>query len=677
MKQAVRRTRILIFAVLLGIGPAKTDGQPPQAPTLPTDLRDARLAELRRAAASWDERLGPEREVVDQVCLVPDVPTFLAALSTWDRSHWFPILIDDVETNARFLRAFRPERIVRFPARAEPVPADQLWQRALEAVSRAWSLEGERPSADRPPLAVGPTPPGVVVTSPGSPSLAGAVALAAGRFQPLVRWEPAQRYANTIEQKEAEELAADLRERIGRIAPNYARLGDACDFLTIGADVPYRYKTAEGPMAFDDLLGRGEPDNRRWAYAGRLIGDAPASVYQAMCSLFLRVESASLFNTYSEKEQPWSTFEMRSAASRLARYMPVTHSASPSNKLGDWHEVFAPSNRFGLVLINTSGGPRDFNIGDGPGRPADVSPGVPSAVVQIHSFSAADPTDPDTLAGRWLANGAFAYFGSMHEPYLIAFRTPSLVSEAMAAGLPLVAAVRQSALEPFGRPWRLVYLGDPLFRVRSRRGFTPRLNRWNPTDSWPTYQTPKPPGADADAIEILGWALRTALMSWKLGRDNPVFDRVGQSLGQIDRSRLDPEFRAVLDGLVADVWYRAGRLDAFRGWIARSPNGLDSPTLRRYAESTLVIEFERAASRGEFADARKAFEESLRMTIMGDVKRRMASRLTSMASTATRLSDWRNRLRVLRDRMGKTPDGQLLEDELAKVEKRLAALPKR
>ena len=59
----------------------------------------------------------------------------------------------------------------------------------------------------------------------------------------------------------------------------------------------------------------------------------------------------------------------------------------------------------------------------------------------IHSFSAADPTDPRTIAGRWLANGAFVYFGAMNEPFLQAFRPPRLVAALIAEGVPLGAAM--------------------------------------------------------------------------------------------------------------------------------------------------------------------------------------------------------------------------------------------
>ena len=58
-------------------------------------------------------------------------------------------------------------------------------------------------------------------------------------------------------------------------------------------------------------------------------------------------------------------------------------------------------------------------------------------------------------------------------------------------GVPLAAALRQGESEPFGRPWRLIYLGDPLYRLprRSRpgRGFAHgRGARGNPERLDPT-----------------------------------------------------------------------------------------------------------------------------------------------------------------------------------------------
>ncbi|MFO0959827.1 MAG: hypothetical protein U0800_20725, partial [Isosphaeraceae bacterium] len=92
----------------------------------PESLFDQRFAELRGAAASWDARR-PGRKVVDQACLVPDLPTFLEAIASWDGQRFYPILIEDGEYTPRFLRAFRPGRVIRMPKRAAAIPPEKLW----------------------------------------------------------------------------------------------------------------------------------------------------------------------------------------------------------------------------------------------------------------------------------------------------------------------------------------------------------------------------------------------------------------------------------------------------------------------------------------------------------------------------------------------------------------------
>ena len=191
-----------------------------------------------------------------------------------------------------------------------------------------------------------------------------------------------------------------------------------------------------------------------------------ASVARAMGALFLHPRSALLWNTYNE-EMPRSAYTHEACRRHLSRVLagPIEQAEGSQADLRHWHATVDPLNRFGLLLINTSGGSDFFSITGGPGRPGDVPRGVASVVAMIHSFSAADLTDPGTIAGRWLANGAYVYFGSVSEPYLPAFRPPGLVTELVAADVPLVAALRQSEGEPFGFPWRLIYLGDPLYRV--------------------------------------------------------------------------------------------------------------------------------------------------------------------------------------------------------------------
>ena len=62
-------------------------------PVGPMHLSDHRLDSLRLAADSWKGSTGPRRQVVDQVCLVPDVASFLEAIALWDEQSFFPIQI--------------------------------------------------------------------------------------------------------------------------------------------------------------------------------------------------------------------------------------------------------------------------------------------------------------------------------------------------------------------------------------------------------------------------------------------------------------------------------------------------------------------------------------------------------------------------------------------------------
>ncbi|MFI5460253.1 MAG: hypothetical protein ACHRXM_32960, partial [Isosphaerales bacterium] len=483
----------------------------------PVGLDDPRLSSIRQAADSWRQVLEPRRLVIDQVCLVPDVPSFLEAIAAWDERHFFPILIDEPSWVLPFLRAFRPARVIRYKGRSQPLAARSLpvssvplaasraaeWSRALEAVALAGSGPARSdagPSSGAASLpGFGRAPPGLVLAAPGSPMLAGAVALAAGHSQPLVLLEPytgassaqggpggPRHFGDVLTLAEALSFARRVEDRVAALVARYGQLGDDCDFLTLAGDWPYRYarQTEVGPAggvyALDDLIGRGLKGGpagsgpgrilRRWAYTGRLLGDPAASVARAMGALFLQPSSALLWDTYGGGD-PWSAYTLDPAADLLTRAMPgpgaVVHRAGRQAGLTIWHRTVDPVNRFGLVLINSSGGPEFFTIPGGPGRPADVPWGGPSAVAMIHSFSAADPTNPQTIAGRWLAHGAFVYFGSVNEPFLPAFRTPRLVAAMLAAGVPLVAALRQGESEAFGFPWRLVYLGDPLYRIEA------------------------------------------------------------------------------------------------------------------------------------------------------------------------------------------------------------------
>ena len=610
-----------------------------------SDLTDGRFEELRKASVVWERRTGPERVVLDQVCLVPDLPTFLDAVAAWDDRHFFPVLIDDVESTFKFLRAFKPARVVRLPAKAAAVPPAQLWDRAREAVGRAWTAEPASVDGSTVPKALGATPPGVVVSEPDSPTLAGAVALAAGRFQPLLRWDVGKSFDDELQLEEARDLARNLVAKVRESVPRYDRLGDDCDFVTLAGDYPYRYidKEQGGACAFDDLILRDASTRRRWAFAGRLVGDAPAGVYAAMCALFLKPSAALLFNTYSDASPPWSEYAMSDAASRLNRVLPSAHHRGVSAALAGWHQTFDPVNRYGLVLLNTHGSASTFNPG---GQTADTPQTSPTALLIIHSFSAESPRDPQTIAGRWLANGAFVYFGSMNEPYLQAFRSPTLVAGCLAENFPVSAAVRRLDFEPFGQPWRLVYFGDPLYRVRPLGSAEARSQDWGATSAWPVYGEYRQPAAGDPESVRLNWALKTAIFRLQTGaKPQEKSDVIGVLLGTA-RDRLDPPLRPVYDALLTDALTNAARVGELLDRLTNVPKSDRSPDLKRHLETLQAAALQRAMASKDFRQALALWRDVARAPGSRDFVRVFTERVGTLADTPVKLADWSSRLRA-------------------------------
>jgi len=582
----------------------KAPGLDPGVPisTTPIEaLDDVRLRPLREASARWRAARGPTRAVVDQVVLAADLPSFFEAVASWDDRNFFPVLLDDPAWTLPFLRAFRPARIVRI--RSDGI-ADRGglagWRAAQEAVSRSWAPTRREAQEDVPPpgsapRGLGPTPPGVVFSHPDSPSLAGAVALAAGRFQPLARLEPiateatpdepARRlgFADVADVGQAFAFAHRVESRIAADFRSYDDLGDEADFLTFAGDWPYRYRheggegLMRGDRAIDDLVGRTLPDDpaeidsarTRWAYAGRLLGDPAASASRAISSLFLQPETALFWNTYGGGA-PWADYDVNGAATVWRVIRPGSEASDARSgvaaDLSSWRESFRSDGRWQFLSLNSSGSPEEFSIAGGPGHPADVPLRAPGLVSMTHSFSAARPLDPDTIAGRFLERGVFAYFGSMNEPYLTAFRTPYLLSQLIAAETPLAAAFRQGPYEAFGHPWRLVYLGDPLYTI-SPTGAAFGPERTVPDDGFESLSHlqgveartlgdgPRPPATDSAAI--LDWCLEAVLLAQR--RDAPPAPPDLLSvLTEIDRDLLDPGRRLVLDILLIDGYVAAG-----------------------------------------------------------------------------------------------------------------------
>ncbi len=612
-----------------------------------TTLFDPRFEEIRHASVVWDNRLGPAREVVDLVCLVPDLATFLDVVSTWDEHHYFPVLIDDVEYTFKFLRAFRPARVVRYdPRKVNRLSPETTWQGAVAAVGKGWTQADDKALAgDTVPVSLGPVPPGVVVSSPDSPMLAAAVALAAARFQPLLRWETPKHYSDGLTHDEARALALDLETRIAAVTPQYDRLGDDCDFVTLAGDYPYRYQ-ADATNAVDDLLLRPSSNPRRWGFVGRLMGDQTRSVYQAMCSLFLQPTSAMLFNGYGQNDHPWIDYAMSQAVARLSPLLKVTHRNGERASLLGWHQALDPLNPYGLMLINSHGGPTIFNLNGGPAQTADIPETVPTAVLIIHSFSAATPHDPQTIAGRWLANGAFVYYGSVNEPYLQSFRTPGLVGSFLAENLPLVTAVRQSPPELAGQPWRLMYFGDPLYRIRPTGQERARLATWEPTASWSAYGEFQQPGTEESESLRLKWVLREAIyLTQTTANARQKVDLSGTLLG-IARARLVPGLQSLYDDLLIETLLQARRTSELIERLNQIPPAERSASVVRHLETAEMAALARAQAAKNQRQAMALWSSVIRSTGSQDFVPTFTERVSHLSEAdALTMSHWRERLR--------------------------------
>lgn len=403
--------------------------------------------------------------IVNRVVIVPDEATFLAAIQKWNlKGHW-PILIEDNKYTPMFIERFQPAEIVRLPSIKQQLPKSQkLQELMLKAAAAAWNVP-DTTTLKTKWIQLGWEPPGVVITSENDPARTAAVALAAARGQPLVFLEGNFGKPNdTLNQQQWQTLQTAVKTAVESTGYFYSQLGDAIDTLTIVRQLAVKYQSPEKPdeqLAVTDGLGR-HPNGERWAAAGWIYGSEVRSTYQAMCAIFLDTQTAMLYDSYP-KEGSWGKYEMNSAASGLKTIgVNVELVQLPEASLEKWRSLASKAWEFDLILMNSKGYPKSFQVGNGDASVEDIPKlRFPAVVHAIHSWSAAAPDDKDTVAGRWLENGAYAYVGSVNEPLLSAFIPPKLMVDRLLRSAPFLIAARQ--LE--SPPWKIATIGDPLMSI--------------------------------------------------------------------------------------------------------------------------------------------------------------------------------------------------------------------
>jgi hypothetical protein len=428
------------------------------------------------------------QRVVPTVVVVQDAQSYLFAISEWEGFMRFPVLWDDgtMESHehiARFVRAFEPEHVIEIQSTFDPswneerTTRERVFEKALsksiDENVKTWneSLIQLREQ--------GVASPGIVITDTTDPAWPGALALAAGRLQPVAFVQAPSSVTQLLSPLNADGLERDI-ERAARLTGlKWEEIGDDIDAITLALNTGTTIKTGNDPrdrIATTDRIGRREMNGsgQRWAFTGQIIGNESRSVYQAMCALFLSIDEAFVWDGY-DSSQPWVIYDGTAAAAALnkAEIKTELHD-QPKHTLADWKlrmvrpigsAGFGPDHKQGssmLMLMNSKGDAPLFELPGsvkGQGKAGHMPMlNIPAALHIVHSFSLQTPTRRSTVGGRLIERGVYVYAGSVDEPFLSAFVPTPSIANRLAASIPFASAVRFDD----GEVWKITVLGDPL-----------------------------------------------------------------------------------------------------------------------------------------------------------------------------------------------------------------------
>ncbi|MBM4107855.1 MAG: hypothetical protein FJ255_03445 [Phycisphaerae bacterium] len=468
--------------------------------------------------------------VAPVVVIVPDAASYVERLAGWTREARYPILIDDgtplaKEDVARFVRAFAPERVLLWSGASKDAEGERRG-RVLAAVAAAW---GAPPQADTWEALIGHwmagkhTPFGVVVAHESDPSWTAAAALAAGRGQPVVWVEPPDRGTTGWSKPDrVDRFLEDLAAQLDGLKLPWRDLADAIEGVTLCLNTSPKVQASPASdremIALTDQVGRlgstGAP-GPRWGWGGQVFGTAAQSAYRAMCALFLHpapdAGRAWLFDGYRD-QGTFAAFDATAAGDALTKAGWSAHVLdAPRSSREDWMRQVERGVNADLVMVNTSGNWDFFDLQPGQCRPTEVPTlGRPAMVHFVHSWSFQVGSRRDAIAGRWLEHGAYAYAGSVQEPFLQAFVPTPDVAQRMLSAAPWGASVRWEA-GPFSKPWRIAVFGDPLI-TWSKRPPAATLDLPGATDLGQTMRHALGEQRFAEALPLLA----------ALGRDGDV-----------------------------------------------------------------------------------------------------------------------------------------------------------
>lgn len=477
--------------VLMGVGQA-----PPALPPPPTNAPPS--SNPPPITPPWFRLLGARSlevqaslPVIDQVVLVPDVATYVDEISRWTTQDRWPVLIEDIASAPRFVRAFKPAAVFRRASvlsengaggHGTDLAGAEVRAKVESAIARAW----DGAATDSVPEAfkkVGLTPAGIVAASTSDPAWTAALALAAGRGQ-LITWIDGD-YGGLSTQLTAAQftqLDTAVTAAFRSAGLPWNALGDKLEAFTICRNIALRANIPDppggwnsrlpprgtGPIAVTDALCR-TPSGGRYAFAGQVCGDSTRAAYAAMCSLFLSRTSFWMFDGYGDRtDEMFAQYGFSKTADVLSSQgFTVTATQGAKATASAWKATLPTALDADIVMVNSAGNSDFFQIGQHDNLWSTMIPLLhkPVALSMVHSFSLQMPDQPETVGWRWLEHGAYAYVGSVHEPYVVAFVPPRVVLERVLNCTPFLIASRQWEQDIIPQTWRIATLGDPLMTI--------------------------------------------------------------------------------------------------------------------------------------------------------------------------------------------------------------------
>ncbi|MFO0963811.1 MAG: hypothetical protein U0625_13035 [Phycisphaerales bacterium] len=519
--------------------PAPAPASPPSAPASPPATPAVQGAPNAPPAPPppWWARLGmraldveQKLPVLDQVVLVQDDASYIAEIARWTPKARWPVLFEDDAFAPRFIRAFRPATVLRRAPAQPPAPAgDGALKAAIEsAIIRAW---GGEPSQETPTTAlrkIGLVPAGIVAASPADPAWTAALALAAGRGEPIAWIEqplggPPSAVMDAATFSALETAVRGAMDATGR---SWAALGDELDAFTLCRSAPLKVNLPAppggfppkvpndgGPLAVTDALCR-QTSGARYAIAAQIFGDRVRCASMAMCSLFLRRNDVWMFDGYAGRTGAGFMqygFDGASPLMLSEGFKTRVFKGSDASVSG-WRNLLSGGIAPDVLFLNSSGNSDFFELASGQMTWAVDIPVLqrPLALSMVHSFSLQEAESLASVGGRWLDHGVYAYAGSVHEPFLSAFIPPALLAQRLSMFAPFLVAARHWEGDLLPQAWRVATLGDPLMTIPGPKvlaGMPPRA----------------PAALGADYADVRA-AARAALERVKSAGDGPEGD---------------------------------------------------------------------------------------------------------------------------------------------------------